>query len=720
MSQLTNLLDKPVTKYIAAGGLSFVIEMLLIYCLIMVGVGRITSVAIAFWVGLGVSFTLQKLYAFQNRDTAKKKVASQFILYGLLVAFNYCFTVAVVYMLSPLLGVFVSRALALAITTTWNFVIYKKIIFKSHAGDNTNRMTLANVARRIGVCILLLIPIAFYCIPMFRSGIAFSSGDFDMQIQMIEAAKLTILEYGEFPLWNPWISGGVPLFADPQFSLFSPQMILSLVLPSVVAWKVTFFLYLAVGFFSMFKLTTFLSKSDNTLQKLVNILLSYIWVFNGFFLVRFNGGHFNFILLSVLPLAIYLILTFDKSKKRFIQTSALFAYLLYATMHYPTIFIFLIVSSITLILLCIDLLQLIKNQGSLFYKKILETKSFKQFTFLVSTLSAAFVLALPRIIPTLQYLASNAVERQGAAEGFIGIASGIKALFLPYGSYELTGAAFNSFEATSYIGQLTFVVLLLNAAAVLIHVRKKGGASWDLLRSFFCFSVLGITFFVLGLGGKLYSLLQSLPLLSMMRVSTRYFIVTAICILLVLSLSVAITGKGRLAKLTALILLLSTLQLFRWGFVWSTKFWSSTSLDRTTLTKNLEKHSQPPDSEKYWKVVSKSAQYSKTHATREHKSQLITDNALVPTVAIGTNRCDVDEVNCQFVLTKNATVRHWSPNEIILERTAPGEIALNMNAGRKWTVSSGVLEYQSLTVDPHASITIRDSSEQFIKLSYSW
>jgi hypothetical protein len=50
------------------------------------------------------------------------------------------------------------------------------------------------------------------------------SGDWAYFLQIYEAARLSILEYHQFPWWNPWNLGGVPLYANPQFGLVSIQM----------------------------------------------------------------------------------------------------------------------------------------------------------------------------------------------------------------------------------------------------------------------------------------------------------------------------------------------------------------------------------------------------------------------------------------------------------------------------------------------------------------
>lgn len=132
MNSTRSLANKTVVRYVIAGGLSYAIELFLIILLARsFGLSDSTSVAIAFWFGLTIAFVLQKLFAF--KDKAAKFATSQAALYTVLVMFNYLFTVSLVFMLSNLMDVAISRTIALLITTVWNYFIYKKVIFKQRA-----------------------------------------------------------------------------------------------------------------------------------------------------------------------------------------------------------------------------------------------------------------------------------------------------------------------------------------------------------------------------------------------------------------------------------------------------------------------------------------------------------------------------------------------------------------------------------------------------------
>jgi putative flippase GtrA len=89
------------------------------------------AVGIGFWVGLAMSFVLQKFVAFGDKRTHRRILLLQIVAVCLLVLCNFGFTLLVTKLLSPRVPAVVSRTIALAITATWNFFLYKTRIFKS-------------------------------------------------------------------------------------------------------------------------------------------------------------------------------------------------------------------------------------------------------------------------------------------------------------------------------------------------------------------------------------------------------------------------------------------------------------------------------------------------------------------------------------------------------------------------------------------------------------
>jgi putative flippase GtrA len=130
LQKIKELLQKPGVRYLLVGGSVFLLELLVIVIAEKAGAQPLIAVALSFWIGLLVSFGLQKLFTFRDRRMQHTIVASQFILYSLLVLFNFGFTLLCVKLLEGTLPTGVVRAIALGITVIWNFYLYKTRLFK--------------------------------------------------------------------------------------------------------------------------------------------------------------------------------------------------------------------------------------------------------------------------------------------------------------------------------------------------------------------------------------------------------------------------------------------------------------------------------------------------------------------------------------------------------------------------------------------------------------
>lgn len=131
MKNLKELLKRPGYRYLIIGGSVYVLELLIIVAAQSLGTSAVVAVGLSFWIGLIVSFVLQKLITFGDKRLYHKVLVPQIIAFSLLVLFNFSFTIVVAKLLTGMVPAVVSRTLALGITTVWNFYLYKTRIFKT-------------------------------------------------------------------------------------------------------------------------------------------------------------------------------------------------------------------------------------------------------------------------------------------------------------------------------------------------------------------------------------------------------------------------------------------------------------------------------------------------------------------------------------------------------------------------------------------------------------
>jgi putative flippase GtrA len=127
------LLQKPGHRYLVVGGSVYVLELVVIVVAQRLGASAVLAVGLSFWIGLVVSFVLQKLVTFGDKRLHHRVLLPQVIAFSLLVLFNFGFTILVTKLLYHELPAVVTRTLALGITTIWNFYLYRTRIFKTDA-----------------------------------------------------------------------------------------------------------------------------------------------------------------------------------------------------------------------------------------------------------------------------------------------------------------------------------------------------------------------------------------------------------------------------------------------------------------------------------------------------------------------------------------------------------------------------------------------------------
>ncbi|HHV58702.1 MAG TPA: GtrA family protein [Clostridiaceae bacterium] len=116
-------------KYFITGCLSFALEYSIFTLLFQViRLWYITANTIAYIIIFWFNFLLNRYWSFKSRENIKK----QLVLYGCLFFINIFATNGLMYLLSDMAGIppQISKVLIMGAVVSWNFVIYKKIIYR--------------------------------------------------------------------------------------------------------------------------------------------------------------------------------------------------------------------------------------------------------------------------------------------------------------------------------------------------------------------------------------------------------------------------------------------------------------------------------------------------------------------------------------------------------------------------------------------------------------
>lgn len=116
-------------RYLSVGGAAYACELGALLALYQLTGSRTFAAAVSYLLGFVIAFALQKLIAFREFSRELKAISRQGALYIALNIWNYVFTVVFVSVL-PGRYLIITRTAALALMSCWNYVIYRKIIFR--------------------------------------------------------------------------------------------------------------------------------------------------------------------------------------------------------------------------------------------------------------------------------------------------------------------------------------------------------------------------------------------------------------------------------------------------------------------------------------------------------------------------------------------------------------------------------------------------------------
>jgi hypothetical protein len=129
--------------------------------------------------------------------------------------------------------------------------------------------------RRIALlCLILAVALFFY--PVLLGEGLFYFRDVSLNHYPTRAYSTEQLRSGNFPLWNPYLSGGMPLAADPNNLILHPITLLFLVLPLPLAFTASILLQYLLAAWGMFRW-----GEEEGLGREAALLAAMVYTFSG-------------------------------------------------------------------------------------------------------------------------------------------------------------------------------------------------------------------------------------------------------------------------------------------------------------------------------------------------------------------------------------------------------------------------------------------------------
>lgn len=331
-----------------------------------------------------------------------------------------------------------------------------------------------------------------FCLPILLNLHSLGSGDWDQVLFRNESSQITLLHYHQFPFWNPYYCGGMPVLGNPQTQFFSPLFPFMFFFGVVVGIKIGMIFLIALGMIGMY----FLARHFG-ISPINSLIPPMIFSFNGSFILHLAAGHFNFLSLVYIP---FVVLFFLKSidNLKMLPLSAIFFSLMFYQGGTYIIFFFLISFMIYIV-------------ANSFHLK--DHRFLKNFVFI---LFLSILLAAPVLLPAAEYMHAHPRPTDPGAFASLG---DLKHMFLE--QYGLSiGTYFRYYglspwwEIGSYIGILPALLFIISACLFFFN--------WPLV-------LAGISLFIVGLGNfSIFSpwyLMHLFPPFNGVQLSARAFVV---------------------------------------------------------------------------------------------------------------------------------------------------------------------------------------------------
>ncbi|HUD10498.1 MAG TPA: GtrA family protein [Candidatus Saccharimonadales bacterium] len=115
-------------RYVVVGGTTFIIDIsILIFLHGHVHINLAVATTIAYWTSIIYNFCLNRWWSFSASE--KDSLHKHLIPYAVLLGFNYLFTVIFVGLVSHVMYYGLAKVLAVAISMSWTYFIYRDVIF---------------------------------------------------------------------------------------------------------------------------------------------------------------------------------------------------------------------------------------------------------------------------------------------------------------------------------------------------------------------------------------------------------------------------------------------------------------------------------------------------------------------------------------------------------------------------------------------------------------
>lgn len=232
--------------------------------------------------------------------------------------------------------------------------------------------------------IILFLFLSFaLCYPLLVNLFLSCSGDWDYFSFLYEIPSISLFEYHQFPLWNPYCGGGMTLIGNPQSGYLSPILLFTSVFGVFAGLKIAVWLHTFLGMWGMWLLSRHMG-----IQAPARFASPIVFMFSSCWAFHLAEGHIVWLPAAFLPFFFLLFLKGLTSKKRLMFAAGFETVMFYEGATY--------VLAYSLLILFVYVLA----------DSVLK-KSWLPLYGLIRVNILAAIFSAPKLLPVLETLANN-------------------------------------------------------------------------------------------------------------------------------------------------------------------------------------------------------------------------------------------------------------------------------------------------------------------------
>lgn len=512
-------------------------------------------------------------------------------------------------------------------------------------------MTNSNISRRTIPAIFVLLAL-YYALPLLLKIDWWGVRDWDLFTTIAAVPTGTVLHYGQFPFWNPYLGGGNILFHHPEVAVLSPFFLLYLIFGPVVGLKLQVLVCYGIGFGG-----SYLLARSFGLSRYAGMLFSIAYFGSVHFALHIAEGHMPFTHYCFLPWFVYFVMEAREQRHRIVWAAGALALMVLGNGG------------------AVPLLYTLFFTGMLCIMLSVQHRTGAYLVNLVAATIGGLGLAAVKFVPGIIYLMENRWE--GNPDESIPL-SALGDIFFGF-EHSLFAKHFEQqvwawHEYGAYISPL---LVLLALTTLIWRFRKH----WPWL-------VIAGFFFLFGLGDfglvSPWAILTSLPGFSALRGTGRafHFVILSFAMLgavgydlLMARLTSSRAGASRFIVNLAALVIVGTNIVFAWGILTEANRQPPQQVHRSeTFRQAID-----PQARAYHSYLANRGALRSPWLSAYHPSRgLVTDNG---------------EVLPHYVLEGRASTidRTVTPNVITYRLTGidPGQLVIGMGYDKGWSADDG-------------------------------